>query len=281
MNKLDREARSKILHLLCEGSSIRAVSRLTGTSKNTIIKLLIDSGKACAAYQDAAFHNLKCERIQVDEIWSFVGAKSANANPEKKFLGKQGDVWTWTAICADTKLMPCWLIGRRDSWTADAFMHDLASRLSHRVQLTSDGYRAYLEAVVDAFQGDIDYAMLVKHYGPAPEGERRYSPPVCTGATRVRIRAHIAGREPHTGVNEMSEVMKQNPYIEYGKNFTTDVLSGKRVQMSQPGLVDRIRDYAFYIQENGKTAGDALLVVDLLDAAKLIDRASRLSEVKQ
>jgi len=187
MNRLDTKARTQILHLLCEGSSIRAVTRLTGTSKNTVTKLLVDAGKACSEYQDAMFRNLTCKRIQVDEIWSFVGAKAANANPEKKAAGEQGDVWTWTSIDADTKLMPSWLVADRSADSALEFMLDLQGRLANRVQLTSDGHHAYLGAVESAFGDDIDYGMLVKIYGGTVEGPSRYSPPPCIGARKGRI----------------------------------------------------------------------------------------------
>lgn len=188
MNKLDRAARSQILHLLCEGSSIRAVTRLTGASKNTVIKLMVDAGKACAAYHDERVRNLKSKRVQVDEIWSFTYAKQKNVAKAKAAPANAGDTWTWTAIDADNKLMISWLVGGRDSDYAMAFMDDLRSRLANRVQLTSDGHRAYLEAVEGAFGGDVDYAQLVKLYGASPESAiGRYSPAECTGARKTPI----------------------------------------------------------------------------------------------
>ena len=188
MNKLTAQDRARILHLLCEGSSILAVTRLTGASKNTVSKLVVDAGRACAAYQDRVLRNLSCRRIQVDEIWNFVYAKQKNVATAKAAPADAGDVWTWTAIDADTKIMPSWFIGGRDSDSAIIFMDDLASRLANRVQLTSDGHRSYLEAVEGAFGCDIDYAMLVKTYGEAPEGSKgRYSPAECTGAIKTRI----------------------------------------------------------------------------------------------
>ena len=165
MNKLDREARSRILHLLCEGSSIRAVTRLTGASKNTVIKLMIEAGKACADYHDKHVRNLKTKRVQVDEIWSFTYAKQKNVARAKRQDMAYGDTWTWTAIDADNKLMISWLVGGRDGDFAMGLMDDLRSRLANRVQLTSDGHKAYLEAVEGAFGGDVDYAQLVKIYG--------------------------------------------------------------------------------------------------------------------
>lgn len=188
MHKLASEDRARILHLLCEGSSIRAVTRVTGASKNTVIKLLIDAGKACAAYHDEHVRSLKSKRIQVDEIWSFTYAKEKNVPTAKAAPDEAGDTWTWTAIDADTKLIVSYLVGGRDSEYAMAFMDDLASRLTNRVQLTSDGHKAYLEAVEGVFGGDVDYAMLVKLYGAAPEAAKgRYSPAQCIGARKERI----------------------------------------------------------------------------------------------
>jgi hypothetical protein len=175
MNRLTRDERAKILHLLCEGSSIRAVTRLTGASKNTVIKLMVDAGKACLEYQDKTFRNLTCKRIQVDEIWSFVYAKDLNAPVEKKIKGEAGDIWTWTAI-------PSWYIGDRSGQSAWEFLTDLRSRLANRIQLTSDGHKAYLVGVAGSFGDMVDYAQLVKLYGKEPGGERRYSPPTCIGA---------------------------------------------------------------------------------------------------
>jgi IS1 family transposase len=184
MNKLDRKTRAQILHLLCEGQSIRAVTRLTGASKNTVAKLLVSVGHACAAYQDKALRSLPCKRVQMDEIWSFVYAKKANVEKAKRAPDTAGDVWTWTAICADTKLLVSWFLGDRDANAAAAFVGDLRDRLANRVQLTSDGHKPYLEAVEDAFGEHVDYAMLIKHYGSPPQSETRYSPAVCTGAEK-------------------------------------------------------------------------------------------------
>ncbi len=160
---------------------------MTGAAKNTVVKLLKDVGAACSEYQDKAFRNLKCRRLQCDEIWSFVGAKERNCNAEMKARGA-GDVWTWTAVDAESKLIPCWFVGQRHAGAAYHFMHDLAERLANRVQLTTDGHRAYLSAVEDAFGANIDYAMLQKIYGNVPESpETRYSPAVCMGARKAVI----------------------------------------------------------------------------------------------
>jgi len=188
MNKLDPVERAHILHLLCEGSSIRAVTRLTGASKVTVTKLLIDAGKACMAFHDATVRDVKAKRVQVDEIWSFTYAKQKNVATAKAAPADAGDTWTWTAIEADTKLIVSYFVGGRDGECAQMFMDDLASRLANRVQLTSDGHKAYLEAVEGAFGADIDYAMLVKLYGATSEGAKgRYSPAECTGAVKTPI----------------------------------------------------------------------------------------------
>src|SRR5262245_13472294 len=187
MNRLDREARVRILHLLCEGNSIRAITRLTGISKKAVSRLMVEAGQAAAWYQDRVLRNLTCRRIQVDEIWSFVYAKQKNVAHAKKAPANAGNVWTWTAIDADTKLIPSSFVGGRESDSAIIFMDDLASRLANRVQLTSDGHRAYLEAIEGAFGGDIDYAMLVKLYGESPDAEKRYSPAVCIGSRKAIV----------------------------------------------------------------------------------------------
>ncbi len=184
MNKLPLDKRVQILSMLCEGSSMRSISRVADVSFNTVAKLLVDAGKACAAFHDDAVRNVESRRVQVDEIWSFTYAKQKNVPTAKAAPMEAGDTWTWTAIDADSKLIVSWLVGGRDSEYAMWFMDDLRSRLA---KLTSDGHRAYVEAVEGAFGGDIDYAMLVKMYGAAPEGEKRYSPAICTGAHRRRV----------------------------------------------------------------------------------------------
>jgi IS1 family transposase len=187
MNKLTTARRAQILGMMVEGMSIRAISRLTGASKNTVVKLLVDAGEACSAYMDQAFRNLPCKRIQVDEIWSFVYAKERNVFTAKAAPQDAGDVWTWTAICADTKLIAGFYVGDRSADSARTFLGDLRGRLANRVQLTSDGLRAYLDTVGEVFGEEIDFAMLVKIYGQ-PEGktkqERRYSAPECIGAKK-------------------------------------------------------------------------------------------------
>ena len=191
MNNLPLAKRAQILGLLVEGNSLRATSRLADCSINTVTKLLVDVGTVCAEYQDKTLRNLKCKRIQCDEIWSFVYAKAKNADPDMKAAGQAGDVWTWTAIDADTKLIASWMIGDRSGETARIFVADLAQRLTNRVQLTTDGHRAYLDAVEGSFGKDIDYAVLVKIYGEnkgsAAAPERRYSPAECCGTIKGAV----------------------------------------------------------------------------------------------
>jgi IS1 family transposase len=188
MKILDHKARSQILHLLCEGNSIRSVTRLTGTSKNTVIKLLVDAGKVCMAFHDANVRDVKAKRVQVDEIWSFTYAKQKNVAAAKAAPDGAGDTWTWTAIDADSKMILSYFIGGRDGECAMWFVDDLRARLNGRIQLTSDGHKAYLEAVEGAFGGDIDYAILHKVYGNSPESMKgKYSAAECVGTEKRRI----------------------------------------------------------------------------------------------
>ena len=206
-NKLPSKTRGQILHLLCEGQSIRAVTRVTGVSKNTVTKLLIAAGRACMAYHDEKVRNVEAKRVQVDEIWSFVYAKQRNVATAKRLDLAYGDVWTWTAIDADSKLILSYLVGGRDSDYAIGFMDDLCSRITNRVQLTSDGHKAYLEAVEGAFGGDIDYAMLVKLYGAVPESAKgRYSPAECIGARKRPIEGDPDPRHISTSCAERNNL---------------------------------------------------------------------------
>ena len=189
MNRLNAEERAQIVRCLVDGCSIRATVRMTGFSKNTISKFLVEIGAACSKYQDENLRNLKLNRLRVDEMWSFVGAKDKNVPEEKAGEFGIGSVWTFTAIDAETKLVPCWLVGSRDAGSATAFLQDLESRLANRIQLTTDGHKMYLSAVEDAFGAGVDYAMLVKIYGASSETtqEKRYSPAECTGCKKVEI----------------------------------------------------------------------------------------------
>jgi IS1 family transposase len=190
MNRLPLEKRTQIIGMLCEGMSMRACSRLADVSINTVTKLLVEVGDACAAYQFNTLTDLPCQRVQVDEIWAFVGAKERNASAEQKLEGF-GDIWLWTSICADTKLIPTWWIGDRNQHSATGFALDLAQRLrTRRPQITSDGLAAYRPAIERAFGDDVDFAQMVKQYETPYEAQRRYSPPICTGATKITVQGN-------------------------------------------------------------------------------------------
>lgn len=204
MNKLSTEKRVQIISALVEGMGINATSRMVGVSNNTVLKLLADIGDACAIYQDKVFRNLPCRRIECDEIWSFCFAKQKNVKPENQGVFGHGDVYTWVAIDAETKLVPSWYVGRRDGRDAMEFVTDLASRLAKRIQLSTDGHKAYLNAVEENFGSEIDYAMLVKIYGKQQE-EIRYSPADCLGA-----RKEIISGNPVKELVSTSYVERQN-----------------------------------------------------------------------
>jgi len=216
MNKLSTEKRAQAVSCLVEGNSIRATVRITGVAKNTVVKLLCDLGRACSEYQDRVFRNLKCRRIQGDEIWSFVYAKEKNTTAEQRVKGC-GDAWTWVAIDCDTKLVPCWFIGPRNATAGYHFFCDLKQRLANRVQLTTDGLGAYLIAVDQTFGTEIDYAMLVKLYGNQPlTPQTRYSPAKCMGTRRTVI----SGNPDHNHIST-SYAERQNLTMRMGmRRFT-------------------------------------------------------------
>jgi IS1 family transposase len=187
MNKLDTTKRIQIIAMLCEGSSMNSIARVADVSPNTVAKLLEEAGKACEAFHDRTVRNVQSMRVQCDEIWSFCYAKAKNVADAMAAPEGAGDLWTWTALDADSKLIISYLCGGRDAGYANEFMADVASRVASRIQLTTDGHKAYLEAVEAAFGADIDYAMLVKLYGDAPGPAGRYSPAECTGIKKTRI----------------------------------------------------------------------------------------------
>jgi len=206
MNKLPISKRVMIINLLVEGMSMRAISRTVGVSINTVTKLLIEAGEACADYHNENVRNVKASNVQFDEIWSFCYAKKKNVAAAKAAPEFAGDVWTWTALDADSKLIVSYLVGGRDSEYALEFMDDVKSRLANRVQLTTDGHKAYLLAVEEAFGADVDYAQLVKLYGAAPESAKgRYSPAQCTGIKKNRIEGN-----PDEKLVSTSYVERQN-----------------------------------------------------------------------
>lgn len=188
MNRLDPNTRASVLNCLIEGCSIRSTVRMTGVSKKAVSRLLIEAGAVAAEYQDRVMRNLTCKRVQVDELWGFNYCKERNVTPEiASNIPGAGSMWLWVAIDADTKVVPCVMLGSRNASDAHAFVSDLASRLRHKIQLTTDGHRPYLDAVEAAFGGDVNYAMLVKLYGADPENERRYSPAKCIGAIPIVV----------------------------------------------------------------------------------------------
>ena len=218
MNKLPLEKRIMILNMMIEGSSMRSISRVTGVSINTVTKLLIDAGNACAAYHDETVRNVEATRVECHEIWSFCYAKAKNVETAKAAPDGAGDVWTWTAIEAETKMILAYEVGDRSGATALEFMDNLRSLITNRVQLTTDGHKAYLEAVEGAFGGDVDYAQLVKMYGEigGKTPERKYSPAECNGIKKIKISG-----EPDKKLVSTSYVERQNLTMRMGmRRFT-------------------------------------------------------------
>jgi IS1 family transposase len=268
MNKLSKEKRAQILCCLVEGNSLRATARMCDVAFNTVLKFIPEIGTACDEYQDKTFHNLKCKRIQCDEIWSFCYAKEKNVPKEKRGTFGYGDVWTWVAIDADTKLVPSFMVGTRGAQSAKLFMDDLASRLANRVQLTTDGHKVYLEAVENAFGGDIDYAMLIKEYESTQE-ETRYSPAKCNGSETKRISGNPTKKDIST-----SYVERQNLTMRMGMRRFTRLTNGfsKKVENHAYHLA------IFYMHYNFCRVHKTLRVTPAMEAG-IADHVWTLEEV--
>lgn len=276
MNRLDNARRTQVLAALCEGASVNATSRQTGVSKVTILKLLAEIGQVCQTYQRATLVNLPCTRLQCDEVWSFIGAKERNIPLDEKGRGR-GDAWIWAAVCADTKLVPCWHVGARDADAAAYFMEDLASRLANRVQLTTDGHKAYLSAVEGAFGWNgVDYAMLVKLYGQSIEGTHRYSPPEVVG-----IEKHWVMGSPDSEHVSTSYVERQNLTMRMNIRRLTRLTNGfsKKIENHRHALALHYMYYNFCRKHETLTKAKGGVHTTPAMAAGVADHVWKLSEV--
>jgi IS1 family transposase len=274
MNKLPLEKRVQILNLLVEGSSLRSISRVCDVSINTVTKLLVDAGRVCEAFHDEKVRNVKAKRVQADEIWSFCYAKQKNVKGAKAAPTNAGDVWTWIGLDADSKLVVSYYVGSRDSEDAMNFMDDLRSRLANRVQLITDGHRAYLEAVEGAFGSDVDYAMLVNLYGESPEAEKRYSPAECIGCRKTRIEgspdpAHVS--TSYTERHNLTMRMHMRRFTRLTNAFSRKVENHEHMVALYTVWYNWIRTHKAHRMTPVMAAGLTVKLMDMKDVARLID----------
>lgn len=239
-NVLSTSDRVAVVSALVEGCSIRSTSRMTGVARNTVTKLLLDLAEVCAKVSDAKLRNLPCRRLQIDEIWEFCYAKAKNVPADKKGIFGYGDVWTWVAIDADTKLVPSWLVGPRDAGSATELVQDLADRLTGRVQISTDGLKAYVGAVEDAFGGDVDFAQLHKIYASTPGGEGRYSPAECIGCQK-----HVVVGDPDAKHVSTSFVERQNLTMRMSMRRFTRLTNGHSKKVENHAAAVAVH-FAFY-----------------------------------
>jgi IS1 family transposase len=276
MNRLASWERAQIVRALVEGNSIRSTVRITGFAKNTVTKLLVELGAACAAYQNDALRNLPASRIECDEIWSFVGMKAKSVPEERRGEPGIGDAWTWTALDPDTKLMCSWLVGERSVEDAEAFMADLAGRLAHRVQITTDGFPAYVSAIAAAFGSNVDYAMLVKEYGADPSEERRFSPPVVLSET-VRV---IEGNPDEDRIST-SYVERSNLTMRMGMRRFTRLTNGFSKKMENLAAAVALHFMYYNFARPHKTLGTKIspaMAAGLSDHLWNVEEICRLLE---
>jgi IS1 family transposase len=279
MNRLSTEKRAQIIGALVEGNSIRATVRMSGAAKNTITKLLVDLGEACAEYQDGVLVDLPCKVVEADEIWSYCYAKQKNVPEQFKGAPGYGDVWTFTAVCADTKLVPSWLVGERTSDDAYVFMQDLASRMADRIQLTTDGHRVYSGTVGVAFRHQLDWAQIQKIYrAQSSSPERRYSPATCIGTKK-----HVEKGDPDPDRISTSYVERQNLTMRMGMRRFTRLTNGfsRKVENLAHAVSLHFMHYNFarphqglkerYPQTPAMAAGVANHVWSLEEIAALLD----------
>jgi IS1 family transposase len=285
MNKLPLETRIRILTLLVEGSSLRSISRVCDVSINTVTKLLINAGEVCAVFHHEKVRGVKAKRVQCDEIWSFIYAKQKNVARAKTAPPEAGDAWTWTGIEADSKLIVSYMVGGRDSEYAMAFIGDLQSRLANRVQLTTDGHKAYLDAVEDAFGADVDYAQLVKLFGPAPDSSKgRYSPAECTGIKKIRIEGSPDPKHISTSFVERHNLnmrMQMRRFTRLTTGYSKKLANHEHMVALYTVWYNWIRTHKAHRMSPAMAAGLTDKLMDMADVARLIDDAEMRAIVQK